>query len=502
MRKNPDGENRDNVSSARDAALYVLSASLVSFHLNSTGIPAAAKGPKGRDMARRDIEASGGPPPRAEVLLQQSFHKYSLDHRDRRLTTELVYGVLRNLISLDHSLSFYIKEPRKVQPEIKNILRLAAYQLLYLDKIPARAAVDEAVKQAKKSAGGGGVGGKGGKEGQGVSGAGGFVNAVLRNMLREPGRVKFPDPEREPVGYLSLKLSYPPWLVERWVERFGFDGAAALMEAANGRPPLVLRANRPGVNVDALAGLFNNEGLETGPGRYAPDGLIVNSHVPVPELPGYDEGLFSVQDEAAQLVSLLVDPKPGESVLDACAAPGGKSAHLSSISGGMAHIVSMDISLDKIKLLKENSLRMKTGDIFPVVADAAGLLPFRIKFDRVLLDAPCTALGIIRRRPEIKYFRKPADIARMAGLQLSMLENVSGHVAHGGVLVYSVCSTEPEEGEEVIEKFLSLYPEFELDDPLPFLPEAAQCLVRNKFIRTFPHLHGMDGFFMARMVCR
>ncbi len=276
----------------------------------------------------------------------------------------------------------------------------------------------------------------------------------------------------------------------------------ALMEAGNGRPPLVLRANRPRVDRDTLAGLFNKEGLETAPGKYAPDALIVNSHGPVPELPGYDEGLFSVQDEAAQLVSLLADPKPGEFVLDACAAPGGKSAHLSSISGGLAHIVSMDISLDKIKLLKENSLRMKIGNIFPVAADAAGPLPFKIKFDRVLLDAPCTALGIIRRRPEIKYLRKPADIARMARLQLSMLENVSGLVAPGGALVYSVCSTEPEEGEGVMEKFLSLHPEFELDDPLPLLPEAARGLVKNKFIRTFPHLHGTDGFFMARMVCR
>jgi 16S rRNA (cytosine967-C5)-methyltransferase len=476
----PAGWEGRNKISARDAALYVLSASLASFNLPSPNRPA----------------------PRAEILLQQSFHKYSLDHRDRRLTPELVYGVLRNLISLDHSLSFYIKEPKKVQPELKNILRLAAYQLLYLDKIPARAAVDEAVKQAKKSAGRQGRAGLAGKGAAGAGVTGGFVNAVLRNMLREPGRVTFPDQEKEPVDYLSLKLSYPKWLVKRWVKRLGFDGGAALMEAANQRPPLVLRANRPGVDRGTLAGLFEKDGLETAPGKYAPDAVIVNTHGPVSELPGYDEGLFSVQDEAAQLVSLLVAPKPDEFVLDACAAPGGKSAHLSSLSGGLAHIVSMDISLDKIKLLKENSLRLKIGKIFPVVADAAGPLPFRIKFDRVLLDAPCTALGIIRRRPEIKYARKHADIARMAHLQLSMLENVSGFVASGGALVYSVCSTEPEEGEEIIEKFLSLHQKFELDDPLPLLPEAARFLVKNKFIRTFPHLHGTDAFFMARMVCR
>ncbi|MHB8174330.1 MAG: 16S rRNA (cytosine(967)-C(5))-methyltransferase RsmB, partial [Nitrospirota bacterium] len=467
------------------------------------------------------------PPERAEILLNQVFRTYSLDSRDRRLVTELVYGVLRNLISLDYSLSFYIKEPKKVQPEIRNILRLAAYQILYLDKIPARAAVDEAVEQTKK------LSGRASSRPANVrsrstglseaSRLAGFVNAVLRSLLRKPEKVRFPDPDSEPADYLSLKLSYPKWLVERWTGRLGFDGAKALMEAGNGRPPLVLRAtptrrfappSLPGVEGDsviyrdALAELFKKDGLETEAGKYAPDALIVKSHRPVPELPGYDEGLFSVQDEAAQLVSLLVDPKPGELVLDACAAPGGKSAHLSSIggrssgSGHGAHIVSIDISLDKLKLLKENSLRLKVENIFPVAADAAGALPFNAKFDRVLLDAPCSALGIIRRRPEIKYARKPADIARMAHLQLSMLENISGLLKPGGSLVYSVCSTEPEEGEGVVGKFLSRHPEFAPCDPRPLLPEAARSLAIDNFIRTFPHLHGTDGFFMARMVSR
>ncbi len=463
--------------SARDAALYVISR----------------------------VRPEAGRPSRAETLLHESFRKYSLDSRDRRLATELVYGVIRNLIALDYSLSFYIKDPRKVQPEIRNILRLAAYQILYLDKIPPRAAVDEAVEQAKRVE----------DRGEGRSGnvrsrsTGGFVNAVLRNMLREPGKVIFPDPDKNPLDYLSLRLSYPKWLVKRWTGRFGFEGAKALMEAGNERPPLVVRANAPGTSREALAEIFGEAGIQTAPGRYAPDALILKSHRPVTELPGYDEGLFSVQDEAAQLVSLLVAPEPGELVLDACAAPGGKSAHLSSIgsrstgSGNSARIVSMDISLDKLALLKENSLRLKAPNIFPVAADAAGELPFRAGcFDRILLDAPCTALGIIRRRPEIKYTRKPAAIARMAAMQLSMLENVSGLLKPGGTLVYSVCSTEPEEGEGVVETFLSRHAEFALEDPRPFLPEAARDSAIDDIVRTFPIPHGTDGFFMARMVRR
>ncbi len=469
---------------------------------------------------------------RAETLLRESFRKYSLDSRDRRLATELVYGVIRNLITLDYSLSFYIKDPGKTPPDVLDILRLAAYQILYLDKIPPRAAVDEAVEQAKSLS-------------DPVRGrpTGGFVNAVLRSMLREPEKVKFPGPDK-PLDYLSLRLSYPKWLARRWTERFGIDGAKALMEAVNERPPLVIRANLPLVDRDSLAELFKKNGLETEPGKYAPDALIVRSHRPVPELPGYGEGLFSVQDEAAQIVSLLVAPKPGELILDACSAPGGKSAHLSSLSRGGARIVSMDISLDKLALLKENSLRLKTADIFPVAADAAGEMPFsqaeknspsplkgeveilepspskgggeaegRVGagggFDRILLDAPCTALGIIRRRPEIKYARDSADIARMAGLQLLMLENVSGLLKPGGILVYSVCSMEPEEGEGVVESFLSRHAEFSLEDPRPLLPEPVDRprgethgLVMNNFIRTFPHMHGTDGFFMARMICR
>ncbi len=474
------------------------------------------------------------PPARAETLLKESFRKYSLDSRDRRLVTELVYGVIRNLITLDHSLSFYIKQPKKVRPEARNILRLAAYQILYLDKIPPRAAVDEAVEQAKGVAGKCMTGyGHVRSRSTGSTGprlaAAGFVNAVLRNMLRAPEKVIFPCPEKSPLDYLSLKLSYPKWLVERWTGRFGFEGAKALMEAGNDVPPLVLRVDsrRPR---DELIRLFKEGGIEAEPGRYAPDALVVRSRRPVTELPGYDEGLFSVQDEAAQLVSLLAAPEPGEVILDACAAPGGKSAHLSSISGGLARIVSMDISLDKLAVLKENSLRLKTPDIFSVAADAAGELPFKGKaagfvhagagsgragaggwsgFDRILLDAPCTALGIVRRRPEIKYARGPADIARMAVMQLSMIENVSGLLKPGGTLVYSVCSTEPEEGEGVVGRFLSRHAEFRLDDPRPFLPQpvdrpggAAHGLVMDNFIRTFPHLHGTDGFFMARMMRR
>ena len=427
-------------------------------------------------------EKGGG---KFEALLHASFTKFGLDARERRLATELAYGTLRNLINLDYVLSHFIKETKKgVSPAVRDILRLAAYQINYLTRIPARAAVDEAVKQAKRVEG---------------AGAGGFVNAVLRSLLREPGRVSYPDPAREPVKNLSLTLSFPEWLASRWLARFGFDEARALMEASNAAPPLTLRANTLRAGRAGLMKLLEDGGYDCAPAAYAPDGIIIRGAANVPELPGYADGLFAVQDEAAQLVSLLVAPKPGERILDACAAPGGKSMHMAALSGGRARITAADIGLDKLRLLQENITRLRIENIRVVRADAAMPPPLpEQKFDAVLLDAPCSALGVIRRRPEIKYARREEDIARMAELQARMLENLAGCVRPGGRLVYCVCSTEPEEAVAV-DRLLSSK-DWELEDPRPFLPDAAHPLVTGEgYMRTYPHRHGTDGFFAARL---
>jgi len=441
---------------------------------------------------------------RAEVILDQVLGRAGLEPRDRRLASELTYGVIRNLINLDHVLSQFIKPSKKpASPEIIDILRLAVYQVLYLDRVPAHAAVNEAVGLAKTTAG---------------RGAGGFVNAVMRSLIRGKGAISYPDPEKSLAGYLAVKYSYPGWLAKRWVGRYGAAEAKELMEAGNSVPPLTLRANTLKTNRDSLIEKIKAGGIECEAARYAPDGITINSHTPVPEIPGYREGLFAVQDEAAQLVSLLLSKKPfplqyppipeGEDtgwgdirILDVAAAPGGKSAHIAAISGGLSPIASLDIGLDKLWRLKENTNRLGIRSVMPVRADISKALPVKRVFGAALLDAPCSALGVIRRRPEIKYARSEDDIARISRLQALMLKNVSETIKPGGVIVYSVCSTEPEEGEEVVDAFLASNRDFIKDDPVSYLPPIARSLVdETGYMRTYPHRHGLDGFFAARMV--
>jgi 16S rRNA (cytosine967-C5)-methyltransferase len=425
---------------------------------------------------------------RVESLVRESYAKFSLEPRDRALAMDLSYGVVRNLLNLDHVLSYFvIKTAKGVPPEILNILRLSAYQILYLEKIPHRAAVHEAVEQAKSHKG---------------HGSGGFVNAVLRALIRDLGRVSYPDPDKEPAKFLTLKYSFPDWLAERWLLRWGFDFTRDFMKASNEVPPISIRTNTLKAARGELVAKFEEAGIACELSRFLPDSFNVRGANAVMDFPGFKDGLFAVQDEAAQLISMLVAPVAGERVLDASAAPGGKSTHLASLSGGGAFVAAMDINYDKLRFLKDNTHRLGAERVLPVCADAAAPLPFADSFDGVLLDAPCSALGVIRRRPEIKYSRSESYIYRLAVLQERMLANLSGAVKKGGTLVYATCSVEPDEGERVIETFLAKNPGFYLDDPRPFMPEPVRELIEGNYLRTYPQRDGMDGFFGARLVRR
>jgi len=423
---------------------------------------------------------------RAEDAVRESFAKYRPDVRDRGLAMELVYGVVRNLKNLDFVIGRFIKKaPKGPSPLITDILRLAAYQVLYLDRVPEHAAVFEAVEQAKAER----------------LAASKFVNGVLRSFLRGHASVVYPDLDRDPVSYLAIKYSFPYWLVARWVNRFGPVEAESLMRASNSVPPLTLRVNTLKASRDSFIETLTGTGIEAVPTAYSSDGVTISGYPDVAELPGYKEGIFAVQDEAAQLVSLLVSPHKGQNILDACAAPGGKSCHLAALSGDGAAIVAADKSIKKLGLLKESTARLGIEGVSPLVADASLPMPFKVLFDGVLLDAPCSATGVIRRRPEIKYLRKEGDIARLSALQGRMLDNLAALVKPGGALVYATCSTEPEEGEGVIEGFLAVHPEYALDDTARYLPEAARWLVTDTgYLRTYPHRHGTDGFFAVRLV--
>ncbi len=330
-----------------------------------------------------------------------------------------------------------------------------------------------------------------------------FVNAVLRKIAEV--RENPPEPPREmnPVAYLSVRYSYPEWMVTRWLSRFGEEETERLLAAGNEKPPLVVRANTLRVTRDQLLNYLKAEIPGAEACRYSPEGIILRGfRGRITELRAFAVGWLQVQDEASQLVSLLLSPRPGERVLDACAGVGGKTTHLAQLMQNTGRIYAYDLYAWRLERLRENAERLGitivesfTGEVVEgVKAFGAGF------FDRILIDAPCTGTGVIRRHPDIKWARKPEDLTKVPEKQLALLSGLAEALKPGGVMVYATCSLEPEENEEVVEKFLSSHPEFEIEDPRKVLPEATRELVdENGFLRTYPHRHGLDGFFGVRL---
>lgn len=429
-----------------------------------------------------------GKPLLDEILSQVLVKSVLPDPRDRAFCGELVNGVVRHLYYLDYVLSRFSEEPlERMDPEVRNLLRLSAYQLLFT-RVPARAAVAEAVKLLKR------------RRGKWVIS---FVNAVLRRVAEV--RENPPEPPREmnPVAYLSVRYSYPEWLVERWVSRFGEGETERLLAAGNQRPPLVVRANTLRVTRDQLLVYLKPEIPEADPCRYSPEGIVLQGfRGPITELRAFRVGWLQVQDEASQLVSYLLSPRPGERVLDACAGVGGKTTHLAQFMRNTGRIYACDLYPWRLKRLEENAKRLGvtnveiiSGDVLTSVKALGGNF-----FDRILIDAPCTGTGIIRRHPDIKWARKPEDLVKVPEKQLALLEGLAGTLKPGGIMVYATCSLEPEENEEVVRKFLGMSPKFEIEDPRPVLPKTAWELVDERgFFHTYPHRHGLDGFFGVRL---
>lgn len=422
----------------------------------------------------------------ADVLLDHVLRNNPLDDRDRALLTELVYGALRWRGAIDARLSQHLRRPlQEAQPWPRNLLRLAVYQLVYLDRVPDYAAVNEAVNLAKR---------------RGGPNSAAFVNGVLRNFLRSAANNRTLTIEPI-VESLSVQYSHPEWLVRRWIDAFNREEAMALMRANNELTPLVLRANLLKCTRDELLGRFLGAGTEAQTTQWSPAGIVLGVAGPVDNLVGFADGSFQVQSEASQLVGYLLAPLSGERILDACAAPGGKSAHIAELIKDRGEIVAVDSSARGIEKIRENIRRLGLRSVRPIHADASatvGKITGPI-FDRVLLDAPCSGLGTLRAHPEIKWQRDEKDIQRLSHLQARLLENVAPRVKSGGILVYSTCTLTREENEQNIETFLARHPEFELEDAARYLPQQAKELVRGKYFTALPQRHGTDGFFAARM---
>jgi len=423
----------------------------------------------------------------ADILLDQALKATTLNERDRALLTELTYGTLRWRGNIDGQLSRYLRQPlAKTDPLIRNLLRVSVYQLRFLNKIPDYAAVDEAVELARNHSGGKSAG---------------FVNAVLRNFLRGKDRVIGLAPKAESVAGLAVTYSHPEWLVKRWIDEFGAEAAKTLMRANNERATLVLRVNYLKCTREKLLDRFLEAGIKAEATQWSPQGISVLSGPAVDKLPGFAEGYFQIQGEASQLVTYLVSPLSGERILDACAAPGGKSTHVGEFMKDEGELVAIDISARGIAKIRENAARLGLKSLRVLSADASAELAdkFRKPYDRVLVDAPCSGLGTLRGHPEIKWHRDENDIRRLSRLQSKILSRVAGYLKPGGVLVYATCTLSREENEEIVESFLAHHKEFELEDAARYLPGQATHMVREKYFVALPHRDNTDGFFAARM---
>jgi len=422
----------------------------------------------------------------SNIALNKYLSSHELSERDRAFITELVYGVVKWKLTLDRTVAACsdIKMER-LSPWIKNILRIGTYQLLFLTKVPPSAAVNESVKLARR---------------YGHNASAGYVNAVLRNIAGGGGKDIVPDRAVDPVGYLSVRYSYPKWIADKFMELFGEEFAESLLEAGNRVPDLTVRANTLKTSAEGLVNALKNEGVEASPGRYVSDAVIIKSQVSVTRLKAFRNGLFQVQDESSMLPAAVLAPQPGEKVLDACSAPGGKATHMAQMMQNKGLITAMDIHEHKLKLIEDAAGRLGTDIIRTELHDAAIPVPqHEGAYDRVLLDAPCSGLGIIRRKPDIKWARENRDIGSITGLQRRLIDSVSKAVKPGGVMVYSTCTLLPEENECIVRDFLNNNDEFYEDDITAYLPPGLAKHARGGMIQAYPNRDGIDGFFVARL---
>jgi len=421
-----------------------------------------------------------------DVVLRQVLRQSRLERRDRAFVTECVYGVMRWQGRIDWLLGHVCRRPLEtLTPWIRNALRLGVYQCLWMERVPHRAAVYETVELARRF---------------GHQGAARFVNGVLRTLLRQHNTFKLPDAHTCPAAHLAVAFSHPQWLVERWLGRYGWERTQAVC-AANNRPAgITLRTNTLRITPEVLAQRLLQEGVQhVTRSHIVPEGLIVQGTDRLDMLPSYQDGLFQVQDEGAMLVAPLCQARPGQRWLDVCAAPGGKTTHLAQLMGDTGHILALDLQGGRLRLLCHNVRRLRLSSVTALVADALSSPPVRELCDGILVDAPCSGLGVLRRHPDMKWRKRASDLMALQAIQRRLLHIQQAWLAPHGVLVYSVCSNEPEETHEVVRHFLAEHPHMRLDavdDDLPRRSLRSSASVGT--LDLTPEQWGTEGVFAAR----
>ncbi len=441
----------------------------------------------------------------ANLALAAAFKRKQLSERDRAFVTYLVQGVIRHTGELDGALTKLTDRPlTKMAMPLRAVLRVALFQLIHMKNIPQSAVLNTACQVARAT---------------GHEGSAKFANAVLRKFVQtEPESAPSAEDEAnisENEDALSLRYSMPTWLVSRWLARFGSEETNKLLQYSISVPSLTLRVCQLSVRPDALQQILENKGMELARGKLVPGCLTIvsrgNVHGPIDKIPGYSEGLFSVQDEAASLVSLMVAPQTGWTVVDLCAAPGGKTLHLAELMGNSGRIIAVDIHESRLNLLARERRRLGLTNIEIVAADG-------ITFARdghihaVLVDAPCTGTGVINRRSDLRQRRQEPDVAALVATQRKLLENAATLVAPGAILVYATCSMEEDENQQNIRWFLETHPEFKPQPIEAFLPEGivsewsqapwweeTRDEMEKGMLQLLPSRHGYSGFFVSRL---
>ena len=440
-----------------------------------------------RNLALKSLNSVAGTPGRAERRLEILFSQNPrLSERDRAFAVHMVQGVLRWQIRLDWVLKQYVRFPfGKIDPQVLNVLRLALFQILFLDRVPESAAVNEAVNQVRK---------------MGRKHVVKFVNGILRRVCREKENLPFPHPEKERSLYASVYYAYPLWLVKKWTRELGADVALQLLKAGNEIPKLTIRTNTLRTTRQMLLNRLGEEGIEGKAIPFAPEGIeLIHFRGSISRLKAFKEGLFQVQGAAAQVCAHLLSPGKEDVIADMCAGLGGKSTHLAELMGDRGQILALDTSLSRLRGLKQNTERLGIESIFPLAADVILPVSFlRGAFHKIMVDGPCSGLGVISKHPDTKLTKKEDDIKRLAMIQKSILSRSCQVLKKDGELLYVTCTISKEENEGVVESVLRENNGIILQDLHQRIPPWGVDLVDdNGFYKTFPHLHGMEGFFAA-----
>ncbi len=420
-------------------------------------------------------------------IVINSYLKDETDKRKENLVRQIVYGVLENNIYIDYVISKASNiKMKKIHPNILIILRMGIYQLLFMDNVPSRAAINENVNLVKK---------------HGHRGSVGFVNGVLRNIDRNREKFMVID-EKNHVTRISIQYSHPKWMVKRWIDEHGVEFTEKLCEKNNETPKMNIRVNNLKTSKNKLKLSLRDKGFIVEEGKYGVDSLIIDNPSKINELDEFKKGDFIIQDESSSLVGQIMDPKPGSTIIDLCSAPGGKSTHLAEKMNNTGKVIAKDIHEHKIKLIDENASRLGIDIIEAKISDALKIDDSLIdKGDYVLVDAPCSGLGLIRRKPEIKINKKEKDIENLSKLQIKILNNAKNYVKIGGILLYSTCTIERQENIDLIQRFLKENPNFKLVNIKDKIKETDNLDTLEKgYLQLYPHIHNTDGFFISKMV--